>query len=105
MGLTNSQYSELVHQKIWYVFAFFLVMQLLSSYIFNKVSIASRDNFTMLILAETVIRLIFCLIFIVIFIFNNEEKIQLLVANFFVLYLCSMIFEIQEKSRKLQRFS
>ncbi len=97
-------FADYVHTKIWIIFAFFLAIAFLNYQLMKFAFERNREKFIVFFMASVVIRLILSLIFLSTFIFIHLENAQLFVVNFFVLYLCLLVFEIFENSRNLQRF-
>ncbi len=103
VGLQKYGFSNLVHEKIWEIFAFFLAIAFLNHQLMKGAFENNRQKFITFFMASVVARLILSLVFFGIFAFIKVENVQLFALNFFVLYLCALSFEIFENSRNLQQ--
>lgn len=97
-------FSQYIHPKIWLIYAFFLAIAFLNYQLMKGAFENNREKFITYFMASVVVRLILSLLFLGTFVFTKVENLQLFAINFFVLYLCALVFEIFENSRNLQRF-
>ncbi|SOE20380.1 hypothetical protein SAMN06298216_0875 [Spirosomataceae bacterium TFI 002] len=89
----------------WYMLVFFSALSYLLDLLNKAGLVNSGEKFIEYYLTFTVIRMIGSLIFITTFILLGHEKPILFVLNFFALYLCFTVFEINNLYRTLRRFS
>jgi fatty acid desaturase len=101
-GLQQSEFKNILHPNIWFIFAFFLAIAFLNDQLMKIGFEKKREKFVSLFLASVVLRLVLSLLFLGIFIIIKLENPQLFTINFIVLYLCVLVFEIFENSRKLR---
>lgn len=100
--VNQSSYQYLLHPQIWYIFLFFVVLDIL---ILNIVNIGfSQGNFINFYLASTVVRMVLVMIFMGVFMYFYPENRKLFLITSVVLYLFFTIFEISVLLRKLRRF-
>lgn len=102
-SLQHFEHSQLIHEHIWIVFVFFLALGFLNIQLMKMAFEKNKEKFITFFMASVVLRLILSLIFLGVFIFVKLENIQLFAINFFVLYLCVLVFEIFENSRNLRQ--
>lgn len=83
-----------IHQDIWKILGFLL----LTSYLVGVMSLwllkGSTENLLQVKMLGMIIRIIASLSFIGIMVFVGTENILLFVADFFVLFLCYLVFDI-----------
>lgn len=99
----NFGFQHLFHNYIWIIFAFFLAVAFLNNQLMKIAFENNREKFITFFMASVVLRLLLSLFFLGTFIFIKLENIQLFAINFFVLYLCILVFEIFENSRNLRQ--
>ena len=87
---------------IWYTLAFFIVLNIVS----YQYTIAGRkmenNRFVSRFLLTTGIRIIFCAFFLAIYLIINEQRDQVFVVTFMMLYLFYTLFEIYHLVTKLR---
>jgi hypothetical protein len=98
----QSQWSSLLHPKIWYIFLFFAILDIMVQKIANMGF--EQDNFINFYLASVVIRMVLILVFAGIFLYLFPENRKHFLLTAVVFYLFFTIFEISFLLRKLRRF-
>jgi hypothetical protein len=100
----NSPWSDILHPKIWIIFAFYISLDFLLKKL-NDLGLANKgEKFIEFYMGSSAIRIILVLVFFVTGILIFKEKQLLFTANVFALYLFFLIFEISTLVRKLRRF-
>ncbi len=97
--------SMFIHPAIWVMLAFFLIVALISHYI-TEIGVRKRkDNIVNYYFSTMLLRLLLSIAFIGFFVYSKAEDIFLFVANFFILYLLYVGFEIYWLLTNLRRNS
>jgi len=107
LGLQQIEGSEsFIHSQIWPILIFSAVLGLIivgmSHWGVKNLDPQSRTN---LFLGTTVLRLIFSMVFIGVVLFRGVEDQMIWVANFFVVYLFYLVFEIYTILSNLRQIS
>jgi hypothetical protein len=89
LGLDN-----ILHNQVWNVLLFFFFLTLLTGYLSHLILKIGKDNFVLTVLAGTIFRFVISLGYILVFLFTGVDNIILFVANFFVIYLLYLLFDI-----------
>lgn len=86
--------NQLVHQYVWYIFSFFILITAATFYITRLGISYDKDNFQLYYFGSMGFRMILSIgvIFVYVFLFS-ENELQF-VLNFFVLYFLFTGFEI-----------
>ena len=98
--------NKFIHPGIWTILIFSAIVAVIIG-IINHVGMKKVDQLglTNLFLATTVIRLILSMAFLGIMIFGDIERKVVWVANFFVIYLFYLVFEIYSIMSNLRAIS
>lgn len=83
-----------VHSSAWIMLSFFALLTWLTGTFVHYLIRLSKENSPNILLGATALRFMASLGFIVISLFLDVENIILFVANFFVIYLFYLIFDI-----------
>lgn len=83
---------ELIHQLTWKINVYLLLLTLLSSRLYQK--LLTKDDNIISVLAVTVFRMLFSLLFVAIMVVIGLDNKVLFGFNFFVLYLLYQSFDI-----------
>ena len=89
----------------WYILSFFFTLSILQHRILSIGFQDDRARFVQLFLFMVVIRLIFCLLFVGVFLYTKVTEPAPFVLTFFVLYLFYTFFEVLGLYRNLRRDS
>jgi hypothetical protein len=94
-----------IHPAIWIMLIFFLIVSIISHFITN-IGVRKKDaNVINYYFSTMLIRLLLSIGFIGFFVYSKAEDIFLFVANFFILYLLYVGFEIYWLLTNLRRNS
>lgn len=85
---------QILSESIWTIFYFMVIMSYLVSFLALWLYKKSPENFLQIKLLGMVIRILASLTFIAVIVWPGEENIILFIANFFVLFLFYLIFDI-----------
>jgi hypothetical protein len=98
-------FPDLIHEKIREIFLFLtiltFVISLLSSFLLKNFS----ENFLQIIVLATILRFISSLVFIGLQLWTALENIILFIANFFLIFLFYLVFDIYTIISNLRRIS
>lgn len=83
-----------IHDSIWKILSFFALLTWLTGTFVHYLTRLSKENSSNILLGATALRFLASLGFIVIYLLLDVENIILFVANFFVIYLFYLIFDI-----------
>ncbi|GAB4107607.1 hypothetical protein GCM10028791_00530 [Echinicola sediminis] len=83
-----------VHSRVWQVIIFYFGLMLVSGQLIQLLLKQSKDNSVNIALGATVFRFLASLIFIAICLFLKIDNKILFFANFFVVYLLYLLFDI-----------
>ncbi len=86
--------SNLLVPKFWVIFTFVASITLLAFNVSYMASIKNSSHSTFVILAANVIKLLFCMALVVVYLQIYSVKPVLFIANFFLVYLLFTAFEI-----------
>lgn len=86
--------SEWVHSRVWQVIIFYFGLMLVSGQLIQFLLKQSEENSVQIALGATVFRFLASLIFIAICLFLKIDNKILFFANFFVVYLLYLLFDI-----------
>ncbi|OYX19472.1 MAG: hypothetical protein B7Z16_07670 [Algoriphagus sp. 32-45-6] len=81
---------QILSESIWTIFYFSYLVSFLALWLYKK----SPENFLQIKLLGMVIRILASLTFIAVIVWRGEENIILFIANFFILFLFYLIFDI-----------
>lgn len=85
---------QILYESIWTIFYFMVIMSYLVSFLALWLYKKSPENFLQIKLLGMVIRILASLTFIAVIVWRGEENIILFIANFFILFLFYLIFDI-----------
>ncbi len=94
-----------IHPTIWIMLAFFFIVSLISHYIIEIGVKKKKGNMMNYYFSTMLVRLLLSIAFIGFFVYSKTEDIFLFVANFFILYLLFVGFEIYWLLTNLRRNS
>ena len=92
--LFSSFLPQIIHESIWSIFGFVVILSYLLSVVTQWLYLKSPENLLSLKLLGMVIRILSSLGFIGILVVLGLENIILFIANFFIIFLFYMIFDI-----------
>jgi hypothetical protein len=92
--LFSSFLPQIIHESIWSIFGFVVILSYLLSVVTQWLYLKSPENFLSLKLLGMVIRILSSLGFIGILAVLGLENIILFIANFFIIFLFYLIFDI-----------
>lgn len=96
---------EWVHVKIWKIYFFMLILSLILGILSSFLLKTFSENFFNIAILGMVIRFIGSLVFIITLIWPILPNIMLFIANFFVIFLLFLIFDIYAFLSKLRPIS
>lgn len=99
LQLFNPLYLITGFWKLFVLFGLLTLLICVSCLLGNKRSIAVG---TQVFLIATVVKILMCLFFVVIYIQNNQVNATRFVGNFFYLYILNTVFEISTLLRNLR---
>lgn len=85
---------QILSESIWTIFYFMVIMSYLVSFLALWLYKKSPENFLQIKLLGMVIRILASLTFIAVIVWRGQENIILFIANFFILFLFYLIFDI-----------
>ena len=100
----QSTFAIYLHQKIWWIFAFFVAIDYLIKFIFEEGMANNRDKLIQFYVLSVAIKFILILIFVGLCLYFFPQNRNLFVINVFVFYLFFTCFEISGFVCKLRRF-
>ena len=92
--LFSSFLPQIIHESIWSIFGFVVILSYLLSVVTQWLYLKSPENLLSLKLLGMVIRILSSLGFIGILAVLGLENIILFIANFFIIFLFYMVFDI-----------
>ena len=92
--LFSSFLPQIIHESIWSIFGFVVILSYLLSVVTQWLYLKSPENLLSLKLLGMVIRILSSLGFIGILAVLDLENIILFIANFFIIFLFYLIFDI-----------
>ena len=92
--LFSSFLPQIIHESIWSIFGFVVILSYLLGVITQWLYLKSPENLLSLKLLGMIIRILSSLGFIGILVVLGLENIILFIANFFIIFLFYMIFDI-----------
>ncbi|UCS94094.1 hypothetical protein KZP23_03405 [Echinicola marina] len=85
---------SLIHPRVWQIIIFYFVLMLLSGQLIQFLLKQSEENSVAITLGATILRFLASLIFIAIVLFTKLDAKILFFADFFVIYLLYLLFDI-----------
>ncbi len=95
--------SDYIHPEKWSILVFFFAMAMLQHRLMEYGFKENRDKFVQFYLASLVIRFLFCLVFVGVFLYFKVASPNRFVLTFFAFYLFYTCFEIYGLYRNLRR--
>lgn len=92
--LFRSMLPQIIHESIWIIFGFVAGLSYLLGFFTQWLYLKSPENLLSLKLLGMIIRILSSLGFVGILAFLGLENIILFIANFFIIFLFYMIFDI-----------
>lgn len=87
--------SGLTHEKIWNMFIFFVILGLIINLIHSlSMRKVAKENLVQVFLGIIVLRLLACAAYAGIIIYMGLENRLIWVADFFVIYILFLVFEL-----------
>ncbi|RAI86958.1 hypothetical protein LV83_03062 [Algoriphagus yeomjeoni] len=94
IGLFSVLLPTIVHEKIWNIYFFMLILSFLIS-ILNAFLLKSfAENFFNILVLAMILRFIATIVFIGLAVWPGMENIILFIADFFVVFLFYLVFDI-----------
>ncbi len=97
--------THLIHQEIWVMLAFFFVLAVVGHRITQIAFQQNKDNVAIYYFVVMLIRLLISVLFIAFFLYKGLLEKIIFIANFFILYLLYVAFEINTLLTNLRRNS
>lgn len=92
--LLRSMLPQIIHESIWIIFGFVAGLSYLLGFFTQWLYLKSPENLLSLKLLGMIIRILSSLGFVGILVFLGLENIILFIANFFIIFLFYMVFDI-----------
>ncbi|MBD8488321.1 hypothetical protein IFO69_06140 [Echinicola sp. CAU 1574] len=92
--LVQFAWPTLIHGRIWQIIIFYFGLMLLSGKLIQFLLKQSEENSVAIVLGATILRFLASLIFIAICLFTKIDNKILFFADFFVIYLLYLLFDI-----------
>ncbi|NVJ86735.1 MAG: hypothetical protein HWE15_10550 [Algoriphagus sp.] len=87
-------FPAVIHERIWEIFFFLLILSFLIGLLNGFLLKAFSENFFQISVLAMILRLIASLVFIGVEVWPGMENIILFIADFFVIFLFYLIFDI-----------
>ncbi len=101
----NQFFQEYIHHTIWKTFSFLAILSF-SIHILNTFLLKNfGENFLQIIVLAMILRFIASLVYIGVLVWPGMENIILFIANFFVIFLFYLLFDIYSIISNLRRIS
>ncbi|AWW33115.1 hypothetical protein DN752_09420 [Echinicola strongylocentroti] len=85
---------EWVHSSVWQIIIFYFGVMLVSGQLIQFLLKQSKENSVAILMGATIIRFLASLIFVAICLFAKIDNKILFFANFFMIYLLYLLFDI-----------
>jgi hypothetical protein len=85
---------QVIHQKIWEIYFFMVIVSFLISLLNGFLLKSFADNFFHIMVLAMILRFIATLVFIGIEVWPGMENIILFIADFFIIFLFYLVFDI-----------
>lgn len=92
--LMSHYFPDYIYRWVWIILLFFFVLTSGTLLLLNRLSKKNSTNFLTIYFGLTVARLFISILFAAIFILVDKAHVILFAANFMILYLLSLGFEI-----------
>ncbi len=103
-GLQNLL-PQTVHEKIWIILSFLAIMSYAVGFITLWLYMKSPENFLQVKLLGMIVRILASLAFITVLVLGGMENIILFIADFFIIFLIYMVFDIYSFMSNLRPIS
>lgn len=94
IGLFWVLLPNIVHEKIWSIYLFMLILSFLISFLNGFLLKSFSENFFNIMVLAMIIRFIATIIFIGLVVWPGMPNIILFIANFFIVFLFYLVFDI-----------
>ncbi|WP_323834532.1 hypothetical protein [Algoriphagus sp. D3-2-R+10] len=94
IGLFCVLLPDIVHEKIWNIYFFMLILSFLISLLNGFLLKSFAENFFNIMVLAMILRFIATIVFIGLAVWPGMEKIILFIADFFVVFLFYLVFDI-----------
>lgn len=94
IGILEVSFPQLIHEKIWNIYFFILILSLAISILSGSLLKSFSENFFNIMVLGTVLRFIATLVFITILVLPGMENIILFIGDFFTIFLFYLTFDI-----------
>lgn len=87
-------FPQVIHEKIWQIYFFMVIVSFLISLLNGFLLKSFSDNFFNIMVLAMILRFIATLVFIGIEVWPGMENIILFIADFFIVFLFYLVFDI-----------
>jgi len=94
IGVLSLVFPFLIHEKIWNIYFFLMIFSFLISLLSGFLLKSFSENFFQIMVLAMILRFIGTLVFIGIAVWPSMENIILFIADFFIIFLCYLVFDI-----------
>jgi hypothetical protein len=94
IGVLSLVFPLLIHAKIWNIYFFLIIFSFLISLLNGFLLKSFSENFFQIMVLAMILRFIGTLVFIGIAVWPSMENIILFIADFFIIFLCYLVFDI-----------
>ncbi|MEB2784601.1 hypothetical protein [Algoriphagus persicinus] len=94
VGLFCMLLPDIVHEKIWDIYFFMLIMSFLISVLNGFLLKSFAESFFNIMVLAMILRFVATIVFIGLAVWPGMENIILFIANFFVVFLFYLVFDI-----------
>ncbi len=94
IGILGLIFPQLIHEKIWNIYFFILILSLIISIISGLLLRSFSENFFNIMVLGTVLRFIASMVFITIVVLPGIQNIILFIGDFFTIFLFYLVFDI-----------
>jgi len=91
---TASVFPVIIHERIWHIYFFLLILSFLIALLNSALLKAFAENFFHVSVLAMILRLVASLVFVGVEVWPGMENIILFIADFFVIFLFYLIFDI-----------
>lgn len=94
IGILGLIFPQLIHEKIWNIYFFILILSLIISIISGLLLRSFSESFFNIMVLGTVLRFIASMVFITIVVLPGIQNIILFIGDFFTIFLFYLVFDI-----------
>jgi len=87
-------FPVIIHERIWHIYFFLLILSFLIALLNSVLLKAFAENFFHISVLAMILRLVASLVFVGVEVWPGMENIILFIADFFVIFLFYLIFDI-----------